>query len=382
MKEILILEHVTKDTIICDQTVLHKALQVVMEHIEDTTCIRGAVDDLETIVDALHRCIERRSLSDELSDELKALLEADRDVCPYLVERLEIELKVGQALDSYLERMVETAEERETSDDAVHGVLECLEFDYAALDKAVLNELERYPAVAEDPKRFGYIAADISKWMVDTEQYQTVVEESIYARSFPIQLASYSIGEIEIELTVDEIVEHVDAADTLPIDSIARWLRVASSDYCIRGADKGVERTHVYMYVTTDAWVDVGVAEEDVPGLVDEYMDQLKDEQRDTLLSRLTDVTIKVHGIDCKISAGMCACCGLEAGKEGSKERYYIFRAGWYDHDGIYMPTLCADLDGNGCLYDAAPSKDEDLIVKGEVIREIAGDDLEGFGDE
>ncbi len=71
-------------------------------------------------------------------------------------------------------------------------------------------------------------------------------------------------------------------------------------------------------------------------------------------------------------TTGMCNCCGLGAGPDGSPEGFLIFDAGFGDGEVFYSRLCGHPTAEQGCIFEVdVPEKDS----KTELIREIAAGD-------
>ncbi len=87
---------------------------------------------------------------------------------------------------------------------------------------------------------------------------------------------------------------------------------------------------------------------------------------------------VGANGKPCPQTTGVCSCCGDDFGPEGH-DGWYLFKAGWLDEDGEPMSRLCGRLDGaTGCIYKVRPMGGR-AGQMAAVLREVLGDDLDGF---
>jgi hypothetical protein len=223
-REILKLEYVTKDTVLCDKRALRLAYEAIHEELADS---QSYADDLEMLAEDFDKWLD--------CDDAREILAAHPDVKPYLIEKIKRAHNIVKALHTHLENMGTWAEDYVKSDDynSEYAYLVKEHWEYSVrchidkyADERLRAKLSHEHYMAFDNREFYEIFDEEIFEAYEREEYTMEICDEYDSRRYNDRLCLdgfltaehhdqmdvtsllESLGD-DLDVTIEELIEHL-----------------------------------------------------------------------------------------------------------------------------------------------------------------------------
>lgn len=266
------LEHVTKDTIVCDQTILNRAKEAITNSV-DLNNGEQCINDFTDIIEVLRGKDVSKCYIDGI-ESILSIVSEDKGCIPYLIEHLEKQKDLFRACIQLLKDNEKCRLEDYTTEDSdtVNGILECLEVDQDQLAN-LENYIKEY-LVGKYPASLEYLETNLLHEKLAenilSADLDVRITEGYYANDYDFNLYYWSIDEIEDQWCYSDMKYHCELLEGYTNKELqavfealenTRDYGIQVNDYC------------VWQYIYNPMQYYCGIDESNVKELVDDYLE-------------------------------------------------------------------------------------------------------------